>query len=145
MIRFLRKSVLVIVYAVLGAVAGRVAMDLRRRHAEGEPLEVKLDASSLRPQEIIPGLIAALRVRDRPWSYLHIPGWFAAFTVNFAVSALGRELRPLPGDDLDEAPGVYSAGVETRRTMPPRRDDAPAGGAADPEGDAPTGFTPFSD
>ena len=145
MIRFLRRSILVVVYAVLGAVAGRVAMDLRRRHAEGEPLQVKLDASSLRPQEIIPGLIAALRVRDRPWSYLHIPGWFAAFTVNFAVSALGRELQPPADDELDEAAGVYSATVETRSTVTPGHDDAPAGGAAGPAGDAPPGFTPFND
>ncbi|MCY4616392.1 MAG: hypothetical protein OXC71_08400 [Chloroflexi bacterium] len=145
MIRFLRRSILVIVYAVLGAVAGRVAMDLRRRHAEGEPLQVKLDASSLRPQEIIPGLIAALRVRDRPWSYLHIPGWFAAFTVNFAVSALGRELQPPADDELDEAAGVYAATVETRSTVTPGRDDTPAEGAAGPAADAPTGFTPFND
>ena len=77
MIRSVRRAVMVMMYAVVGAVAGRVAMDLRQRHLRGEPLEVKLDASSLRPQEIVPGLIAAMRVRDRPWSYLHIPGWFA--------------------------------------------------------------------
>ena len=145
MIRFLRRSILVIVYAVLGAVAGRVAMDLRRRHAEGEPLEVKLDASSLRPQEIIPGLIAALRVRDRPWSYLHIPGWFAAFTINFAVSALGRELQPLVGDDLDDSERVYEATSEPRTTATTAEDDAPASSTPESGGDAPTGFAPFRD
>lgn len=141
MIRFLRRSILVIVYAVLGAVAGRVAMDLRRRHAEGAPLEVKLDASSLRPQEIIPGLIAALRVRDRPWSYLHIPGWFAAFTVNFAISALGRELQPVPGDEADT---VDDAGDV--RTIPTTARDRPSPpSSAAPGDDAPAGFTPFGD
>ncbi len=141
MIRFLRRSILVIVYAVLGAVAGRVAMDLRRRHAEGEPLEVKLDASSLRPQEVIPGLIAALRVRDRPWSYLHIPGWFAAFSVNFAISALGRELQPIPGED----PGTLEGAGERRTVVTEAQERPSPPGSAAPGDDAPEGFTPFGD
>ena len=36
--------------------------------------------------------VAALRVGDRPWSYLHIPPWLAAFVVNFAV-ANGLDIR----------------------------------------------------
>lgn len=141
MIRFARRTVLVVVYAVLGAVAGRIAIDLRRRHAQGEPLEVNLNASSLRPQEVIPGLIAALRVRDRPWSYLHIPGWFAAFSVNFTLAALGRELQPLDGGaDSAVAPG------RERRTIFARADGAPrspSGGT--PPDDTAEGFTRFED
>ena len=129
MIRAVRRAILVVVYAVLGAVAGRVAMDLRQRQLRGEPLEVKLDASTLRPQEIVPGIIAAMRVRDRPWSYLRIPGWFAAFAVNFAVSALGRELHP-----PDDA-GPPST-IEARASAPPPAPDV--GGTG-------TGFEPFRD
>lgn len=144
MIRSVRRAVMVMVYAVVGAVAGRVAMDLRQRHLRGEPLEVKLDASSLRPQEIVPGLIAAMRVRDRPWSYLHIPGWFAAFAVNFAVSALGRELRPLDDED-GEARAVLDATPDPRTVV--TTSEASPGAATTPEsgGDAGTGFTPFDE
>ena len=144
MIRSVRRTVLVMVYAVVGAVAGRIAVDLRQRHLRGEPLEVKLDASSLRPQEIVPGLIAAMRVRDRPWSYLHIPGWFAAFAVNFAVSALGRELRPLDDED-GEARSVLDATPEPRTVV--TTPEAGRGGTAPPEpaGDAGDGFTPFEE
>lgn len=144
MIRSVRRAVMVMVYAVVGAVAGRVAMDLRQRHLRGEPLEVKLDASSLRPQEVVPGLIAAMRVRDRPWSYLHIPGWFAAFAVNFAVAALGRELRPLD-DETGEPRAVFDAAAEPRTVVTPA--EAGSGGASDPApgGSAGVGFTPFEE
>lgn len=142
MIRSVRRAVMVMVYAVVGAVAGRIAVDLRQRHLRGEPLEVKLDASSLRPQEIVPGLIAAMRVRDRPWSYLHIPGWFAAFAVNFAVSALGRELRPLDDED-----GETAAAFEARAGRRTIVTTAEAGPGPEPEagGDAGAGFTPFDE
>ena len=36
-----------------------------------------------------------MRVRDRPWSWLHIPSWLAAFAVNFAVAAVGSDLQKL--------------------------------------------------
>lgn len=142
MIRSVRRAVMVMVYAVVGAVAGRIAVDLRQRHLRGEPLEVKLDASSLRPQEIVPGLIAAMRVRDRPWSYLHIPGWFAAFAVNFAVSALGRELRPIDDEDGETA-AAFGARPE-RRTIVTTAEAGP-GTAPEPGGDAGAGFTPFDE
>ncbi len=143
MIRSLRRAVMVMVYAVVGAVAGRVAMDLRQRHLRGEPLEVKLDASSLRPQEVVPGLIAAMRVRDRPWSYLHIPGWFAAFAVNFAVAALGRELRPL--DEVTGEPRAVLDPAEPRTVVTPA--GAGRGGPNEPAagGSAGAGFTPFEE
>ena len=105
MLRKIRMVLIAVGFAVLGAAAGRVAADLRRRQEQGEPLEVTREAAIPRPQEVVPGLIAALRVRDRPWLYLRIPGWFAAFAVNFAFSALGRELRPFarPSFGEDEA------------------------------------------
>ena len=143
MIRSVRRAIMVMVYAVLGAVAGRVAMDLRQRQLRGEPLEVKLDASSLRPQEIVPGIIAAMRVRDRPWSYLHIPGWFAAFAVNFAVSALGRELRPPNDEAADGAPSFGSA--DGSRTILTTTEHSPPASSGEPGADAPEGFTPFRD
>ena len=141
MIRSVRRAIMVMVYAVLGAVAGRVAMDLRQRQLRGERLEVKLDASSLRPQEIVPGIIAAMRVRDRPWSYLHIPGWFAAFAVNFAVSALGRELRPLP----DDATPGFGPADGPRTIFTTAEQGPPPTGTREPGADAPGGFTPFRD
>lgn len=144
MIRNVRKAIMVMVYAVLGAVAGRVAMDLRQRQLRGEPLEVKLDASSLRPQEIVPGIIAAMRVRDRPWSYLHIPGWFAAFAVNFAVSALGRELRPPTDEAAGGAPSFGSADG-SRTILTTAEQSPPAASPGEPAADAPEGFTPFRD
>ncbi|MYD66209.1 MAG: hypothetical protein F4X26_09580 [Chloroflexi bacterium] len=144
MIRSVRRAVMVMMYAVVGAVAGRVAMDLRQRHLRGEPLEVKLDASSLRPQEIVPGLIAAMRVRDRPWSYLHIPGWFAAFAVNFAVSALGRELRPIDDEDA-EARSVLDATADPRPVVTTSEAGPGTAAATEPGGDAGAGFTPFDE
>jgi len=53
------------------------------------------DEPVLRPRDVIPGLVAALRVHDKPWSFLHIPAWLAAFAVNFGLAAMGRELGPL--------------------------------------------------
>ena len=138
MIRRLRRAILIVVYALAGAVGGRIAMDLRRRYARGEPLEVRLDAGMLRPQEIVPGLIAALRVRDQPWSYLHIPSWFAAFAVNFAISALGRELQPLAEASPDPADDAHTI-VTTASDRPAASRSTEAGGGAA------AGFTPFED
>jgi hypothetical protein len=94
--------------AIAGAVLGRMAADMRRQSEAGEALHVQTESVSLRPRDVMPGLIAALRVHDRPWSYLHIPSWVAAFGVNFAFAALGRELGPLfgalRGDSDDEEP-----------------------------------------
>ncbi|MDA1062470.1 MAG: hypothetical protein O2895_06150 [Chloroflexi bacterium] len=108
MFRKLRIVLIAVGFAVLGAAAGRLAADLRRRREQGEPLEITREAAMPRPQEVVPGLVAALRVRDRPWVYLQIPGWFAAFAVNFAFSALGRELRPFArarfGEEAQAAP-----------------------------------------
>lgn len=86
--------------AVGGAFAGRYVARMRQGHAEPEyVVEAKPEPSmgGLRPRDVIPGLIAALRVHDRPWSYLHIPGWLAAFAVNFGLGAMGRDFGPLGG------------------------------------------------
>jgi hypothetical protein len=80
----------------------------------------------------MPGLVAALRVHDRPWSFLHIPSWLAAFTVNFAFTALGRELGPLFGalrgdsdDRVHEGPRDRSLWPDAPPYPSPARDAEP--------------------
>src|SRR5690606_25008292 len=55
-----------------------------------DPMQVRL-----RVQDVVPGLVAAFRVTDAPWSWFHIPPWLAAFAVNFGVGALGGDLAKL--------------------------------------------------
>jgi hypothetical protein len=93
--RFVRSVLAALIFSVLGVVAGRVLERWRRPVNGVEPSPIDLADLQPRPRDLMPGLIAALRVRDEPWSYLHIPSWLAAFTVNFAVVALSRELGPL--------------------------------------------------
>lgn len=110
--------------AVAGAVLGRMAADLRRQSEAGEPLQLETESVSLRPRDVMPGVIAALRVHDRPWSYLHIPSWFAAFSVNFAFAALSRELGPLlgvlRGDSGDDEPRPESSAYGWQEAGPSR-------------------------
>lgn len=149
MLRRLRTVLLVVGFAVLGAVAGRIAADLRRRNELGEPLELSRGAATPRPQEIVPGLIAALRTRDRPWSFLHIPSWFAAFTVNFVFSALGRELQPFGrGEPIETVPPAAPYEARTIEARPVHGDapiEAPAAQPTANGGLATEGFTPFRD
>ncbi len=91
--RRIRTLLFVIIAAVGGAVAGRMAADARRKREAGEPF--KPGAVTLKPQDLIPGIVAAMRVRDKPWSWLHVPSWLAAFAVNFAVGAVGSDLQRL--------------------------------------------------
>ena len=91
--RRIRTLIFVIIAAVGGAILGRMAADARRQREAGEPFQPA--AVTLKPQDLIPGIVAAMRVRDRPWSWLHIPSWFAAFAVNFAVGAIGSDLQRL--------------------------------------------------
>jgi hypothetical protein len=95
--RFVRNVLAALIFAALGVVAGRALERWRRPPTHGLAAPTPIDFADLqpRPRDLMPGLIAALRVRDEPWSYLHIPSWLAAFTVNFAVVALSRELGPL--------------------------------------------------
>lgn len=109
--------------AVAGALLGRMAADLRRQSEAGQPLHLETESVSVRPRDVMPGVIAALRVHDRPWSYLHIPSWFAAFSVNFAFAALSRELGPLlgalRGDSHDEKPSPEYAWPEAGPSATP--------------------------
>jgi hypothetical protein len=100
MLRRLRSLLLIALGAVVGALAGRLAAELRRRSEAGEELGGALDSVSLNPRtlsprELVPGIVAAVRVRDVPWSYLHLPSWLAALAVNFGAAALARELAQL--------------------------------------------------
>lgn len=100
MLRRLRSLLLIALGAVAGALAGRLAAELRRRSEAGEKLGGALDSVSLNPRtlsprELVPGIVAAVRVRDVPWSYLHLPSWLAALAVNFGAAALARELAQL--------------------------------------------------
>ena len=119
MLRRLRTVVMVALFALIGALAGRFAADLRRQTEAGEEPHIDLDAITLRPRDLVPGLVAAIRVRDRPWSYLHIPSWLAALSVNFGLAAFGGDLAPLrrmarglggfgfdPGGDFNDEPPV---------------------------------------
>lgn len=94
--RRLRSVLYVLVAAVLGAVIGRLAFQARERIDAGQPIEsVNLAAAQPRVQDVIPGLVAAFRVQDAPWSWFHIPGWLAALAVNAAVGAVGGDFTSL--------------------------------------------------
>lgn len=96
MLRRLRSVILVLVAAALGAVLGRIALQARERMDAGEsPSDIDLGRISFRVQDVIPGLVAAFRVKDAPWSWFHIPAWMAAFAVNFGVGAAGGDIAAL--------------------------------------------------
>jgi hypothetical protein len=97
MVRLLRTLVFTVLFALLGAVAGRVVAEQRSWIDNGNAMPPKMNIliASPRPQEIIPGLVAAIRVGNRPWSFLRISPWLAAFVVNFVITAMGAKLQPL--------------------------------------------------
>jgi len=96
MLRRLRSVILVLIAAGLGAVLGRVALQTRQRMDAGEPItNVEVRQLNVRAQDVIPGLVAAFRVKDAPWSWFHIPAWIAAFAVNFGVGAAGGDIAAL--------------------------------------------------
>jgi hypothetical protein len=123
MFRRLFAILFALVAALAGAALGRVVADARRQSEAGEEMHLDMDVTALHPRDVMPGLIAALRVRDRPWSFLHIPSWLAAFSVNFAFAALAHELGPLlrtlrgESDDEDVYPTVD--GAPPSWSMPP--------------------------
>jgi hypothetical protein len=149
-VRFIRTILGAVTAAALGVVLGRLVAGLRRE-AQGEQA-MAFDASTLvpQPQDVVPGLVAALRVSDAPWSALHVPPWLAAFAVNFALTALGSEIAPwlrtfgIGGDEDDEAEPARGRGdlwtVEANREPEPasRPSPSPASGGTYP------GFRPFS-
>lgn len=150
--RFIRLVIATLMAAALGAVLGRLAAGLRREAQGGEAMAFETATLAPSPQELVPGLVAALRATDTPWSALHVPPWLAAFVVNFAMAALGRELGPLLktfgfGGDEDEAPArpVDVWTVEARPTqspVPPRPAQAQTSGGFTPTSSATTGTPP---
>jgi len=99
--RRLRNLILIALAGVAGALLGRYAARMHARIDAGEdPFEAEFDLD-IRPQEVVPGLVAAFRVGEPPWSWLHIPGWLAAFGTNFAVAAVGGDLDRLR-DTIEE-------------------------------------------
>ena len=96
MLSRLRTAFFVLVGAVLGAVLGRVVLEARRRQEGGlDLMDIDIRRVSLRPQDLVPGIVAALRVNDAPWSWLHIPSPLAAFSVNLGLAAFGGDLASL--------------------------------------------------
>ncbi|MCK9487002.1 MAG: hypothetical protein M0R73_09965 [Dehalococcoidia bacterium] len=96
MFRRLRSAFFVLLAAAAGAVLGRIALQAREKMEAGEPLSsIEPSSITLRVQDLIPGLVAAFRVKDAPWSWFRIPSWLAAFAVNFGVGALGGDLGRL--------------------------------------------------
>ncbi|TAK80861.1 MAG: hypothetical protein EPO16_00575 [Dehalococcoidia bacterium] len=92
----LRNAFLVLAGAVAGAVLGRVVLEARHRQQAGlDPMDLDIRRVTLRPQDVVPGVVAALRVHDAPWSWLHIPSPLAAFGVNLGVAAFGGDLASL--------------------------------------------------
>jgi hypothetical protein len=111
--------------AIAGAVAGRVAAEVRRQQEAGEPVELSLKDVKIRVQDVVPGLVAAVRVRDTPWSWLHIPSWLAAFGVNFGVGAVGGDLSHIR--EMAERAAFGFAGIE----IPRDEDEVPGDEAED--------------
>ena len=112
----LRTLLIIALAAILGSLLGRLAAQLRARAEAGrDPFEGGFELN-LRPQEIVPGVIAGFRISEPPWSWLRIPAWLAAFTTNLTVGALGGDLDRLRGEferraldlfgiELDSDPG----------------------------------------
>jgi hypothetical protein len=96
MLRRLRAILIVLAAAVLGAALGRAAFEARERMQAGEDVTA-LDLEHVKPriQDVIPGLVAAFRVKDAPWSWFHIPSWLAAFAVNLALAAVGGDIASI--------------------------------------------------
>ncbi|MDA0351850.1 MAG: hypothetical protein O3A10_06530 [Chloroflexi bacterium] len=96
MFRRSRNLILILLAAAAGAMIGRWVAEARSRIDAGEdPLAVDLHDLQIRPQDFIPGVVAAFRVGEPPWSWLHIPNWVAAFGTNFAAAAVGGDLDRL--------------------------------------------------
>ena len=131
MIRRLRLLVSAVLFAVLGAAAGRLAADFRRQRAAGEEPRLNPDRVELRPRDVVPGIVAAMRVSGRPWSWLHIPPWLAAFAVNFGIAAYARELAPLGRAAGIDIGGADLGGADPGGTQMGDAGDAAADAVAD--------------
>jgi len=128
--RHLRKFIMIGIAAVIGAALGRYASQVHARIEAGEdPLSTDFELD-IRPQEIVPGVVAAFRVGEPPWSWLHVPAWLAAFATNFAIAAVGGDLDRLRQTIEERAMGMLGLDmdreVEIHDVTPmPAEDDAP--------------------
>jgi len=95
MLRRLRSFVLIAIAAIAGAVCGRMFAQMRAARLDADAFGGADRGIRLRPQDLVPGVVAAFRVSEPPWSWLHLPGWLAAFGVNFAAAALAGDLGRL--------------------------------------------------
>jgi hypothetical protein len=127
MFRKLLAIAAAVMAAVLGLLAGRMVAQWRAQSAAGASLHIEPPSRRVRARDLMPGLMAALRTRDRPWSYLHVPPWLAAFAVNFAFAALQGEMKPFmrslglrvePDDDFERPTTGAPAEVWTREAPP---------------------------
>jgi hypothetical protein len=113
--RRLRNMILIGLAAVVGSVLGRYAARAHARIDSGEdPLGTAFEFN-IRPQELVPGVVAAFRVGEPPWSWLHVPAWLAAFATNFAVTAVGGDLDRLRQTIEERAMGMF--GIEPEREV----------------------------
>lgn len=105
MLKRLRSLLLIAIGAIAGAVCGRIFAQMRAARLDPDAAAPLAEHGiRLRPQELVPGVVAALRVGEAPWSWLHVPGWLAAFAVNFAAAALAGDLGRLR--EMFEAGGI---------------------------------------
>jgi hypothetical protein len=152
MFRHARRLILILVAAAAGAVLGRWLAEARARVDRGEdPLAVSFNDVNVRPQDFVPGVFAAFRVGEPPWSWLHIPGWLAAFGLNFgtavvggdlerlrqtvedrALSALGLQADDFRAEDVTPAPESPFAPPPPTEPAPPREPPPPATPASEP-------------
>jgi hypothetical protein len=144
-VKRIRTIVLIILAAVLGALAGRAFAEMRERREAGlDPAGLDPSRIRLRPQEVVPGVVAGFRMGDAPWSWLHIPGWMAAFAVNFAGVALSRDLQRfrdvLEGAGITMAPPPLDEEDHDGHEAPVWTADVPP---ASGTSGTPPGFTPF--
>ncbi len=130
MFRRLRNLILIVIAAGLGAVIGRWVAEARARLDTGDdPLAVDLHDLQVRPQDFVPGVVAAFRVGEPPWSWLHIPAWFAAFGTNFAAAAVGGDLDRLRQMAEDRAMSAFGLEPEVEieiDDVSPATEPAPA-------------------
>ena len=113
--RRLRNLILIGLAAVVGSALGRYAAQVHARIDAGEdPLGAAFEFD-IRPQELVPGVVAAFRVGEPPWSWLHVPAWLAAFATNFFVTAVGGDLDRLRQSIEERAMGML--GIEPEREV----------------------------
>jgi hypothetical protein len=113
--RHLRNFILIGLAAVVGSALGRYAAQMHARIDAGEdPLSYEVDFE-IRPQELVPGVVAAFRVGEPPWSWFNVPAWMAAFATNFVISAVGGDLDRLRQNIEARAMGML--GLDTEREV----------------------------